>query len=323
VIVLPFAGSAVVHGLFMGLGVTAALIVYASEQRRRGLTDSRLWTIAAFAITFGAVGARLLTWDFTRQASIVDWWVTGDRSILAGLVGAWIGVHLGKRIVGYRPSTGDLFAPAVALGMAIGRVGCLLTELPGTPTGGHWGMVLHPSRRRTPRWTGRCRPASVVRLRDRVPGHRLRRAVAVYMLKDDVGVWRSLTALIGHDELLKWLEIDPDSIANRIADSAIPLNLRSVIKTSLLDLLSEQASLSHPRTADLWKNICTQCCTSASTRRSPCSAGRPGRWRSSSSPGSASSATGERAGPASSGRSASCGTRGWCSPTWRSCPSRG
>ena len=43
-----------------------------------------------------------------------------------------------------------------------------------------------------------------------------------YMLKDDSGVWRSLTALIGHDQLLAWLELNPDSIANRIADSAIP-----------------------------------------------------------------------------------------------------
>jgi phosphatidylglycerol---prolipoprotein diacylglyceryl transferase len=145
VIVLPFPGSALVHGLFMGLGVAAALLLYASEQRRRGLSDYRLWTIAAFAITFGALGARLLTWDFTRQASIVEWWVTGDRSILAGLVGAWIGVHLGKRITGYRESTGDLFAPAVALGMTIGRIGCLLTELPGTPTGGRWGIVLTPA----------------------------------------------------------------------------------------------------------------------------------------------------------------------------------
>ena len=80
-----------------------------------------------------------------------------------------------------------------------------------------------------------------------------------YMLKDDSGVWRSLTALVGHDRLLEWLEIDPDSIANRIADSAIPLSLRSMLKSSLLDLLSEQSSLSHPSTAELWKNICTQC----------------------------------------------------------------
>jgi prolipoprotein diacylglyceryltransferase len=144
-IVLPFPGDARIHGLFMGLGVMAALLLYAAEQRRRGLADHRLWTVAAFAIVFGAVGARLLTWDFSRGVSIVDWWTAGDRSILAGLVGAWIGVHLGKRIVGYRASTGDLFAPAVALGMTIGRVGCLLPELPGTPTGAHWGLVLSPA----------------------------------------------------------------------------------------------------------------------------------------------------------------------------------
>jgi uncharacterized radical SAM superfamily Fe-S cluster-containing enzyme len=80
-----------------------------------------------------------------------------------------------------------------------------------------------------------------------------------YMLKDDSGVWRSLTELIGHDRLLTWLQLDPDSIANRIADSALPLGMRSIIKSSLLDLLSEQSSLSHPSTAELWKNICTQC----------------------------------------------------------------
>lgn len=80
-----------------------------------------------------------------------------------------------------------------------------------------------------------------------------------YMLKDDSGVWRSLTALIGHDQLLAWLELNPDNIANRIADSAIPLELRNLMKSSLLDLLSEQSSLSHPRTMDLWKNVCTQC----------------------------------------------------------------
>jgi hypothetical protein len=79
------------------------------------------------------------------------------------------------------------------------------------------------------------------------------------MLKDDRGVWRSLTALVGHDQLLAWLELDPDSLANRIADRELPLGLRDLMKNSLLDLLSEQATLSHPRTAELWRNICTQC----------------------------------------------------------------
>ncbi|MCU1474579.1 prolipoprotein diacylglyceryl transferase [Amnibacterium sp.] len=143
-IALPFAGNGLVHDGFVGLGVAVSLAFYAYEQRRRGLTDSRLWTIAAFAIIGGAVGSRLLTWDVTRNVPLLDWWSAGDRSILAGLVGAWLGVHVGKRVTRYRERTGDLFAPAVALAMSIGRIGCLLTELPGTPTGAAWGIVLTP-----------------------------------------------------------------------------------------------------------------------------------------------------------------------------------
>ena len=139
---LPWASDARVHGLFTGLGIAAALFWFAAEKRRRGLSDPRLWTLAGFALTFGAIGSRLFTWDITARASLVDWWVDGSRSILAGLVGAYAGVLLGKRITGYRASTGDLFAPAVALAMVFGRIGCLLTEPPGTPTGGSWGIVL-------------------------------------------------------------------------------------------------------------------------------------------------------------------------------------
>ena len=141
---VPFAGSGAVHGLLVGLGIAAALAFFALEKRRRGLADDRLWAIAGFAFAFGAIGARVFTWDPTRVPSLAQWWEAGDRSILAGLVGAWLGVHLGKRLLRYRPSTGDLFAPAVALSMAIGRIGCLLTELPGTPTGAAWGVVLSP-----------------------------------------------------------------------------------------------------------------------------------------------------------------------------------
>lgn len=142
---LPYAGNGPVHAGFVGLGILAALLFYAYEKRRRGLSDPRLWPIAGFAVAFGAIGSRVLTWDFSRQVSLADWWGNGDRSILAGLVGAWLGVLLGKRLTGYREKTGDLLAPAVALALVIGRVGCLLTELPGTPTGGAWGIALTPA----------------------------------------------------------------------------------------------------------------------------------------------------------------------------------
>lgn len=149
---LPFAGSGLVHGLFMGLGILVGVLLFAHELRRRGLKDDRLWIVAGTCLAFGAIGSRLGTWfqflDLSQNRPVLEWWMDGNRSVLAGLVGAWIGVHVGKLITGYQPSTGDLFAPSVALAMLIGRVGCLLTELPGQPTGGGWGIVLTPEQAR-------------------------------------------------------------------------------------------------------------------------------------------------------------------------------
>lgn len=80
-----------------------------------------------------------------------------------------------------------------------------------------------------------------------------------YLLRDDSGSWRSLTALIGHDRLKQWLDLEPDTLANRIADDSIPVSLRAVVKDSLLDLLSEQSSLSHPSMTSIWRDICQNC----------------------------------------------------------------
>lgn len=143
----PWIGLPVpTHGFFVGLGVLAAAGIFVLEARRRGQTDERILYVVLGALVGGAVFMRLGTWlqhvDLRQNASLAEQWMYGNRSILGGLVGAWLGVHVAKRIVGYRLRTGDLFAPAVALGMAVGRVGCLLTELPGTPTGTAYGVSL-------------------------------------------------------------------------------------------------------------------------------------------------------------------------------------
>lgn len=142
----PQLGPIPTHDLFVLLGVLAAAVVFVLEARRRGQTDERLVYVVAGALVGGALLMRLGTWaqhlDLRENASLAEHWLYGNRSILGGLVGAWAGVHVAKRLVGYRERTGDLFAPAVALGMAIGRIGCLLTELPGTPTRLGWGIHL-------------------------------------------------------------------------------------------------------------------------------------------------------------------------------------
>jgi len=80
-----------------------------------------------------------------------------------------------------------------------------------------------------------------------------------YLLRDDAGSWRSLTALIGPERLLDLLGLAPELVANRIADTDLPSSLRAAVRDSLLGLMSEQSSLSHPRIGDLWQDICTAC----------------------------------------------------------------
>ena len=98
-----------------------------------------------------------------------------------------------------------------------------------------------------------------------------------YLLKDDAGAWSSLTRLIGHDRLKEWLDLEPDLLANRIADDTIPSAMRAVVKGSILDLLSEQSSLSHPSMATIWKDICANCDLGIGTLATLASSRLPGQ----------------------------------------------
>jgi uncharacterized radical SAM superfamily Fe-S cluster-containing enzyme len=76
-----------------------------------------------------------------------------------------------------------------------------------------------------------------------------------YMLRTDADEWRSLVAIMGHEELKARLDL----VSNTIADWQAPRKLRLLVKESLLGLLSEQTSLTHPTVTDLLRNICENC----------------------------------------------------------------
>lgn len=97
-----------------------------------------------------------------------------------------------------------------------------------------------------------------------------------YLLRDDAKQWKSLTALVGHERLLELLDLAPEVVANRIADVELPAALRTAVKDSLLGLLSEQSSLSHPDVGALWKDICENCDLGISTLTTLVSASLPG-----------------------------------------------
>ncbi len=105
------------------------------------------WSVVAAAVAGGAIGSKLLFWledpRLTWQNLNHPEYLAGGKTIVGGLVLGMIAVEWMKRYIGLRQSTGDLYAIPLALGIAIGRVGCFLTGLSdntyGIATNLPWG----------------------------------------------------------------------------------------------------------------------------------------------------------------------------------------
>lgn len=104
------------------------------------------WLLVACAIAGAAAGSKALHMlehlpTLWRLGSLADW--LGGKSVLGGLIGGTLAVEAGKAAIGWRPSTGDAWVPAIAVGLMIGRLGCQLSGLwdqtYGVPTGLPWG----------------------------------------------------------------------------------------------------------------------------------------------------------------------------------------
>jgi len=69
-----------------------------------------------------------------------------NKTIMGGLFGGLLGVEFVKKIIGEKQSSGDLFTLPIILGIAIGRLGCLLAGTKeftfGKETGFYFGMDL-------------------------------------------------------------------------------------------------------------------------------------------------------------------------------------
>jgi len=139
------------HDFFTIVGLLAGFALYYRALRRDRILGPQIALISVAAVLGGALGARLITsWEILDEVNAANLPVTyllthGPRSILGGLAGGYLAIVLTKRALGYRLSTGDYYAAAIPLALAIGRVGCFLSELPlGTPTDLPWAMTVSP-----------------------------------------------------------------------------------------------------------------------------------------------------------------------------------
>ncbi len=79
-------------------------------------------------------------WDWNELARGTVW-ISSGKTVVTGLVGAYLGVEIAKWIYDIRVKTGDSFAVPAAVAIGIGRIGCFFGGCCyGVPTQLPWGV---------------------------------------------------------------------------------------------------------------------------------------------------------------------------------------
>jgi prolipoprotein diacylglyceryltransferase len=121
------------------------------EAKRQQRATEELLQVALAALTGGLIGAKLSMLVFLGPQTFIKdlpyLWYSG-QAWTGGFFGGYAGVLLIKRIKGIRYSTGDVFAPAIPLAQAIGRLGNLMGGDPfGLPSNLPWAVTQYGVRR--------------------------------------------------------------------------------------------------------------------------------------------------------------------------------
>ena len=114
------------YTLLLLLGIGSSAFLWWRMARR----DRRLPVLYVAALLGAFLGAKLAYlaaegWREVGQPDLWLRWATG-KSVLGALLGGYGAVELAKRLLGYREATGDRFAVIAPIGIALGRVGCVL-----------------------------------------------------------------------------------------------------------------------------------------------------------------------------------------------------
>ena len=122
------------YGVLLAVSYVAALLIAVARARRVGLDASRVMDLGVYLIIAALVGAKLMLvlLDFRSFAS-------DPNALLAGAMFRAAGVFYGGLLAAFGAAlwlvrryslplwtTADLFAPGIALGHVVGRLGCLL-----------------------------------------------------------------------------------------------------------------------------------------------------------------------------------------------------
>ncbi len=144
------------YSFFVLLGLIVGLIVYyILAKKEKKLSENSFYILMA-ALFGGIIGAKLPIWIINFPQIIQSFpdlspFLSG-RTITGSLIGGTLAVLYIKKKLKIKEKKGNLFAPAIALGVAIGRIGCFLrgccygieTKLPWGVDFGD-GILRHPT----------------------------------------------------------------------------------------------------------------------------------------------------------------------------------
>lgn len=133
------------YSFFVLLGLLVGIAVYFYEARKQKKLTENGFFIVIGSLAGGIIGAKLLEWIINFKFVVANISNLGilfsGRTIVGGLIGGTIGAILTKKILGINEKRGNLFAPAVAIGVSIGRLGCFFRGCCfGKPTDLPWGI---------------------------------------------------------------------------------------------------------------------------------------------------------------------------------------
>ena len=120
------------YGVMVALGSLLAIYMASRQGKRAGIAPEKIFDIGLYALLFGIIGARILhvLLDFGYYANQPLEIIMLNRGGLAfhgglavGIIAAWYFIRRNRMPL---QKTADIIIPYVALGQAIGRIGCFL-----------------------------------------------------------------------------------------------------------------------------------------------------------------------------------------------------
>ncbi|MFH1408608.1 MAG: prolipoprotein diacylglyceryl transferase [Nanoarchaeota archaeon] len=133
------------YAFFIMLGLLAGLWMYYHLAREQRKVSEHSFYILMAGLLGGILGAKVPIWIINLPLIIRSYPdimpILSGRTIVGGLIGGTLSVMFIKWKLGIKEKKGNLFAPAIALGVAIGRIGCFLRGCCyGKPTQLPWGV---------------------------------------------------------------------------------------------------------------------------------------------------------------------------------------